>query len=187
MPRLFIAIALVAGMAAWAAADQDSVRNDILKLAETIARGDHSAADQQAADIAKKSQLENVMDLLKLRNKQGLGIGPAPGTMKPDGIEAQIINLSKKAMKPNDLEARAKDLAQAARITAAIALVAQRSCPVAKKEAEKDPKQWAGWSHDMYEEALRLAAAAEAHDPKDLKAVASKLDSSCNACHAVFK
>jgi len=187
MPRLLMATALVAGMTAWVAGDKDHVRNDILKLAETIARGDRAAADQQAAEIAKKSQLENVMDLLKLRVKQGLGVGSQPGSIRPDGIEAQIINLSKKAMRPNDLEARAKDLAQAARITAAIALVAQRSCPVAKKEGDKDPKQWDQWSHDMYEEAIRLAAAAEAHNPKDVKAVSSKLDSSCNACHAVFK
>src|SRR5262249_39556256 len=136
---------------------------------------------------AKKSPLENVMDLLKLRSKQGLGIGPGPGSIKPDGIEAQIINLSKKAMKPNDLEARSKDLAQAARITAAIALVAQHSCPVAKKEGDKDPKQWDRWSRDMYEEAIRLAAAAQSHNPKDVKTIASKLDSSCNSCHAVFK
>jgi cytochrome c556 len=187
MPRLLLAATFLAGMTAWAAADKDQVRNDILKLAETVARGDHSAADQKAAEIAKKSQLENVMDLLKLRNKQGLGIGPAPGTMKPDGIEAQIISLSKRAMRPNDLEARAKDLAQAARITAAVALVAQHSCPVGKKEGDKDPKQWERWSHDMYEEAIKLAAAAEAHKPKDVKAVASKLDTSCNSCHAVFK
>src|SRR5262249_35547181 len=160
MPRLLTATALLAGMTAWAAADKDQVRNDILKLAETIARGDRSGADQQAAEIAKKSQLENVMDLLKLRAKQGLGVGPAPGVIKPDGIEAQIINLSKKAMRPNDLQARAKDLAQAARITAAIALVAKRSCPVATKEGDKDPKQWERWSNDMYEEAIRLAEAA---------------------------
>jgi hypothetical protein len=187
MPRLLIATALLAGTAAWAAAGKDEVRNDILKLAETIARGDASAADQQAAQIAKKSQLENVMDLLKLRSKEGLGIGPEPGAIKPDGIEAQIINLSKKAMRPNDLDARAKDLAQAARITAAVALVAQHSCPVAKREGDKDPKQWESWSHDMYEEAIRLAVAAQAHKPRDVKAIASKLDSSCNACHAVFK
>ncbi len=187
MPRLLIAATFMAGMTAWAAADKDQVKNDILKLAETIARGDHSAADQQAAEIAKKSELETVMDLLKLRSKKGLGIGSTPGSLKPDGIEAQIINLSKRAMKPNDLGARAKDLAQAARITAAIALVAQRSCPVASKEGDKDPKQWAGWCRDMYEEALRLAAAAEANNPRDVKTVASKLDSSCNACHAVFK
>jgi hypothetical protein len=189
MLRLVMASLVLAGLTAWAAADRDQVRNDILKLAETIARGDRSAANQQAAEIAKKTQLENVMDLLKLRAKQGLGVGAQPGAIKPDGIEAQIINLSKRPMKPNDLEARAKDLAQAARITAAVALVAQHSCPVAKKEGEKDPKQWDGWSHDMYDEATRLAAAAEAHKPtpKDVKAVASKLDTSCNACHAVFK
>jgi hypothetical protein len=182
-----MATTLLAGMTAWAAADKGQVRNDIVKLAETIARGDRSAADQQAVQIAKKSQLENVMDLLKLRSKQGLGIGPVPGTIKPDGIEAQIINLSKKAMRPNDLQARSNELAQAARITAAVALVAQRSCPVAQKEGDKDPKQWERWTRDMYEEAIRLAAAAKANDPKDVKAVAAKLDSSCNACHAVFK
>ena len=187
MPRLLMATAILAGMTAWAAADKNPVRNDILKLAETIARGDRAGADQQAAEIAKNSQLENVMDLLKLRAKQGLGIGSEPGAIKPDGIEAQIIYLSKKAMRPNDLAARSKDLTQAARITAAVALVAQRSCPVAAKEGEKDPKQWERWSHDMYEEAIRLAEAAEAHNPKHVKTVASKLDTSCNACHAVFK
>jgi hypothetical protein len=182
---MLVATAVLAAMTAWAA-DKDQVKSDILKLAETVGRGDHSAADQQASEIAKKSQLENVMDLLKLRNKQGIGIGE-PGSIRPDGIEAQIINLSKKAMRANDLEARAKDLAQAARITAAVALVAQHSCPVAKKEGDKDPKQWERWSRDMYEEAIKLAAAAASHKPKDVKAVASKLDSSCNACHAVFK
>jgi hypothetical protein len=187
MPRLLMATVLLGGMTAWAAADKGQVRNDILKLAETIGRGDRSAAEQQAVEIAKKSELENVMDLLKLRAKKGLGVGAEPGVIKPDGIEAQIINLSKKAMRPNDLEARAKDLAQAARITAAVALIAQHSCPVAKQEGDKDPKQWDRWSRDMYEEAIRLAVAAEARNPKDVKTVASKLDSSCNACHAVFK
>src|SRR5437773_437368 len=70
-----------------AAADVD-VKAAILGLAD--GKGDPAA-------IAKKNELGDVMALFKLRTKKGLGVGDTPGAITPDGIEAKLMGLGKRA------------------------------------------------------------------------------------------
>jgi hypothetical protein len=176
-------------LAAWvfAGKETDQVRDDVIKLAGIIGAKDTQGAKQQAAGIGKRIQLEDAMDLMRLRAKSGLGVGDKPGAIRPDGIEAQIVNLHKKALSPKDLQARSKDLARAAYVTAAIAAIAHDMCPVPSKQGAKDPAQWRTWCDDMYKFALELAAAAEAQKPDEVKNAAARLDANCNACHAVYR
>jgi hypothetical protein len=167
------------------AADDKGLRDEILKLAEAIEKGDDGSA--QAGAIAKKNELEDVMGLFRLRTKKGLGIGPTPNAIKPDGIEAKIMNLGRKPLHSGELNAEAKELVRAAYITAAIAAIAKEKCPVDKKQGEKDPQSWKGWATDLQKASVELAKAAEAKKANDIKTAATKMNSSCNSCHGVFR
>jgi hypothetical protein len=168
------------------AADDAEIRGDILKLASAIENG-NDGAKSQAEVIAKKAELEDVMGLFRLRTKKGIGVGDKPGVIKPDGIEAQIMNLGKRELRKEQLAAESVDLARAAYIAAAIAEIAEAKCPVDRKQGEKDPNSWRKWAEDMHKSALELAKAANAHKGREVKTAANKLNSSCNACHAVFR
>ena len=179
-------LAFLAGAYHANALEDMEIRGEILKLADAIEKGG-DATKSQAAAIAKKSELEDVMGLFRLRTKKGVGVGEKPGIIKPDGIEAQIMNLGKREPRKDQLATEARDLARAAYITAAIAEIAQSKCPVESKQGDKDPKSWKTWSDDMHKAALDLAKAAEGHKSKDVKTAANRLNSSCNACHAAFR
>jgi hypothetical protein len=170
------------------AGDEAAVRDDVLKLADVVQKRDKEECKKQAEAIGKKYELEDVMALMRLRAKKGLGLGPTPGAIKPDGIEAMIINLGgRRTPKPKDLAAQGKALEQAAYVTAAIAEVARDKCPVDKKQGDKDPQSWRTWSEEMYTSALELAQAAQAQNPMAVKAAATKLNASCNSCHTAFR
>jgi hypothetical protein len=168
-------------------ADKSIVRSKVLELADVVAKNGADAAAQQADQLAKSLALEDVMDLMKLRKQKGLGIGPAATGKADDGIEAKIINLSKHAPKPKETAAEASNWEQAAYVAAAIAILAQRQCPVTRKQGKKDPKNWNSWCADMEKESLDLATAVKAQKPKDIQHAAAKLNSTCNACHADFR
>jgi hypothetical protein len=197
MVRLLITCGVTLVMGAWflaaanrgTAADDKEVADDILKLTETIKNKDEAGAKTQAEEIGKKYELEDVMHLLKLRKSKGFGIGDKKGAYKEneDGIEAKIIGLGNKALTAKDLGTQSKDLVDAAYRTAAIAEVALGKCPVDKKQGEKDPKKWRSWTEEMRKSAVELASAAQAKNAKSIKTVASKLNSTCNDCHAVFR
>jgi hypothetical protein len=180
---------VVVGMLAslgWAA-DDKALGADVLKLAGTIQQKDQQAARAQADAIAKKAELEDIMGLFRLRAKKGLGLGETPGAIKPDGIEAKIINLGKHAPKPAEMSQESQALARAGYVAAAIAMATEGKCPVERKQGEKDPEKWRGWMEDMRKSAVDFAAAAEAGRPADVKAAATRLNASCNNCHAAFR
>src|SRR4051812_7606753 len=90
---LAVSVWVVAAADSRSADDKNQVKNDILKLAQ-------GSGGAKAEDIAK-AELGDVMQLFKPRTKGGVGIGPAPGAITPDGIELKIINLAtKKALGP---------------------------------------------------------------------------------------
>jgi len=193
--RVWVAGAMLLAVGAWSvgggtgtAAAGKKVAEAIQKLADTLAKPDVASAKKDAESLAKSIELDSVMDLFKLRSKEGLGIGSKPGAITPDGIEAKVIALAKaKPLAEKDLDAQSEGLTQAGYIVAAVGLVAQHKCPVTKKMGDKDPKKWQEWTGDMHKGALDLAAAAKAKKPAELKAVATKLNSTCNNCHSVFR
>ena len=71
--------------------------------------------------------------------------------------------------------------------TAAIAQLAQDWTPNVKEEGKKGPKDWLQRSQDMRKFALELAEVAGKGDPQQLRAVARKLDATCDGCHKIYK
>jgi hypothetical protein len=171
-----------------AADEEKEVRDSVEKLADAFAKKDTATAKTQGDAIAKKiEEVAEVMDLLKPRGDGGLGVGPKPGAITPDGIEKKLIEMGKKPVTPAQATSQADALARMGDEVAAVAEVAQHKCPVKKKEGPKDPKDWQTWTEDMRQGGLDLADAAKAKDAAKIKTAVSKLNSSCSNCHAVFR
>ena len=113
--------------------------------------------------------------------------GPKPNVVKPDGIEAFIINLEKRAPPKAALDKQGADLERMAYISAAIAEIAIYKCPVEKKQKDKDPVKWKQWSEEMRDASLELADAFKAKDAAAIKKAGKKLNDSCTNCHGVFR
>jgi tetratricopeptide (TPR) repeat protein len=127
-----------------------------------------------------------LMNLMKLRSRGGLGLGPKPGEISPDGIEAKLLSLTKRPLPKDVLAKEAEALEQAGYIMAAISQMAEAKTP-AKKMEDKDPADWKQYTVEMREGALEFAAAAKAKDANKLKEVATKLNASCTTCHKKFR
>jgi hypothetical protein len=159
-------------------------RQAVLRMADLVERKDFVALKQQADAVAKSIQgLDDVMNLLKLRSRGGLGIG-APGAVAPDGMEAKVVNMAKRPLTSPQLAKESKDLVRLAYVNAAIAQISEARSDV---DGKMDPKAWQKWSIDMRQSALELADAAQAMNPAGVKAAAKKLNTSCTDCHDKFR
>lgn len=165
------------------------IKDNVQAIADALAKGDTAGAQKLAADMAKGSSVEDAMHLFGLRKTakaKGYGVGDAPGKITPDGIEAKVLNFSKKAPAKAAVIKDADALVQMAYRTAAIAEFAIKKAPE-KDMGEKKVKDWNKWANDMKSSSLDLAAALKAQDPAMIKSAASKLSSSCSSCHGVFR
>jgi hypothetical protein len=187
---LALALGILAAGSGSAADDntEKAARAALRKVADLVEKGEMAGAKAAAKDIAKKYELEEVMHAFQLRTKKGEGIGDKPGEFRPDGIEAALVNWARKPPTQKELEKKGDAIARAAYISAATAEVAKFKVPDKDpKDAKKNPKDWEAWSKDMTDASLELAKAAKAKDPKALKEAASKLNTTCNNCHGVFR
>ncbi len=182
------ALAAALALGAWLVAAADSrtaetqgakagpYNDDIAQLAE--GKGSADA-------IAKKAELGDVMQAFKPRSKGGLGVGPTPDAIKPDGIELKFIALGKaKSVNKADLAKQGDALAKAADETRAIADVA---ILYTEKDGKKNPAKWKQYAEDMRTAAGELANAARKHDAKAVKQAVEKVNGSCVSCHADFR
>jgi cytochrome c556 len=178
-------------------AAREEARATVEQIADMI--GDDKKAEdvqKRAKELAKKMMeadfgvqaVEPVMVPLKLRSKGGMGVGAKAGAYDPDGIEAKIMGLAKKKLTAAELKNQADDIAKAAKVTAAIAEVAELHKPE-KKVGDKRPEDWAKWSKEMRDSALELADLAKAKkpDPDAIKKTSMKLNSTCTDCHDKFR
>src|SRR5438046_2086326 len=85
-----------------AAEKENAARDVILKMADALEKDDAAEAKKQA-EALKKANVEDIMGLFKLRTKDGLGIGAKAGAITPDGIEAKLMAVGKKAPTAKDL------------------------------------------------------------------------------------
>ena len=171
---LGLALSLLAATTTQSADDAGDLKGAIDKVA---------AGSGDAAAIAKKNELGEVMHLFKPRNKKGYGVGK-PGEVTPDGIELKIIALGKKAPAKGDLSKQADALEELAKRTAAIGDItgAYESPKGAAKNAA-----WKKLAQDMKASSQDLAKAVKSGDPDKVKVAANKLNSVCNDCHADFR
>jgi hypothetical protein len=168
------------------AAEDIDVKGPIGKIADAFAKKDIAGAKKQAAAFPPKADIEDVMHLFSLRRSKGLGVGAKPDAIMPDGIEAKLIDLSRKALPASQLQSEAADLMRMAYIAAAIGEVANNH-PPEKDEGKKKKDDWVKWSGDMRDAALQFAATVSEKNPMTTKNAAMKLYSACTTCHAVFK
>jgi len=170
-----------------AADDEKDVRDEVLRIADLIARNDGDGARKRAKTLPADLDPEDVMSVLSPRKRKGggVGLGPKPGEITPDGIEQKVQVLAeKKRLTQKALDKQAQALERAGYIAAAAALAVQDRPPVRGTKARKDWKKWAG---DMHEAARDFAAAAKAKNPARVKNAATKLKDSCIRCHQGFR
>lgn len=165
------------------------IKDNVQAIADAYAKGDTATAEKLASEMAKGTSVEDAMHLFGLRKagkSKGFGVGDAPGKITPDGIEAKILNFSKKAPAKAAVTKDSEPLVAMAYRTAAIAEFALKKAPE-KDMGEKKVKDWQKWATEMKSSALDLASALKAQDPAMIKTAASKLSSSCSSCHGVFR
>jgi cytochrome c556 len=159
----------------------------INELAAAVEEKDPKLEALAGTVAGKFEELKPIMTLFKLRKKDGgggLGFGATPGANTPDGIEAKLENMSKRPMPASDLAKQADDISRMAAITGAIAEVTLIK-PQGKNAAEKF--DWQQYTKDMRTWSAKMAAAAQAKNPKDLKTAAANLNSTCTDCHKKFR
>lgn len=160
-----------------------AAQDAVAKVADLLAKNDDAGAKSAAAEARKNFDLDDIMSVFKARTKKGVGVGPTPGAIKPDHIEALFQNMEKRPPPQKDAPA----VERSAYLSAAVALIVVEKCPVAKKEKDKDPKDWKQWSEDMRTSSLELAKALKDYKAADIKTAVKKVNESCINCHGPFR
>jgi hypothetical protein len=157
------------------------------KLVEAIEAGKEKDIPKLADELNKKTDLKHIMwSAYKPREKGGLGVGAKPGTIRPDGIEAKIISMSKKPLPANQLQKESEDLIKMAEVSKAIAEIADRNAP--QKDEPKKPKaDWKKFNDLQKKSSKELIDAVKAKDPDKVLDATKNLYSSCTNCHSVFR
>ena len=168
-----------------------AAKEAVLKLAGDL--GKEADVKKEAAEVAAKHDIEYVMNQFKPRTDDpmkagGIGVGPKGSDIKPDAIELKLIALGnpKKLMPKADLASQKADLLKMAEITSAIAEITPNYAPK-KDEPGKAIKDWLKFSEDMKKQSKDLVGAVKSGDPKMVQKASLTLNSSCNACHTMFR
>lgn len=164
------------------AGDDDAAKKGILKIAAALAKGNSEAASSDAKALAKKiEEIDEVMNLMRPRNKKGLGVGEKPGAIVPDGIELKLVQMGRDAPSQQAANKEAAALEKMAHVVGAIAEVAIVKTPKTKA------KEWIRYAKEMRDAAPKLAEAAKSKSPAELKKAAAQINAACNSCHTAFK
>jgi len=192
---LGIGVALVAGVGVLSlrAAEEASAASDVKKLADQVGKKDWAELSREGQTVAKrldeqKKELLDVMTVFKPRKpdgKGGLGVGNQPGAIKPDGIEAKILNLSKR-VQPADLD-KAADLKRMAEISAAVAGIATHMPNEDAKKSKEATKKWQDYSKDMHDASKDLIKSLDGKNSAQIQLAAKKLQDACTACHNDYR
>jgi hypothetical protein len=152
------------------------IKDNVQAIADALAKGDTASVEDAM----------HLFGLRKAAKSKGYGVGDAAGKITPDGIEAKILNFSKKAPAKAAVTKDGEALVTMAYRTAAIAEFAIKKAPE-KDMPGKKVSDWKMWAGEMKTSALDLASALKEQDPAKIKTAASKLSSSCSNCHGVFR
>jgi hypothetical protein len=163
----------------------DEANEAINKIADLIEKGDMDAAKKAAKDLSA-SKLDAVMHGFKTRKTKGIGVGPTPGAIVPDGIEQKINAIVRDGMTANAAKKESDALARAGYVSAAIALVAVAKTPE-KDDGKKKKADWVEWSDAMVKSSQEFATASKGGEAAAIKKAAGKLKQTCDSCHMVFK
>ena len=188
--RVMAAGALL-GLGLWIASqangrtDEKETREAVLKLIDTMKK-DPAAAKKQAEELAKKADLEDVMNLFKPRAKGGLGFNPKDDAKK-DGIELKLQFLAKTAPAKMELEKQAADYNRLIEVAQAVAEVATYAKVPKPQTAGKGPKDWKQYTDDVKKGLKELGDSVKSGDPAKVKTAAGAVNTACNNCHTDFR
>ena len=165
----------------------EAAKEAVLKLVGDLG-GKDADVEKEAADVAAKHEIESVMNQFKPREKGGIGIGAKPGAIMPDAIELKLIALGnpKKLIPKADLTSQKADLQKMAETSLAVAEITPHYAPK-KDEPGKLVKDWLKFTEDMKKQSKDLVGAVKSGDPKKVQKASLTLNSSCNACHTMFR
>ncbi len=167
-------------------ADDKGLQDGVQKVGEAIEKKDKDGAKKSATDLAKKTEMEDLMHVLALRSKRGMGVGPKPGAVMPDGIEKKVEALVDKPLTAKQLADEAPALERMGWNVAAIGEICLAK-PPEKDTGKKKVKDWVKWSEDLREAGAALATAAKDKNAQALQKAADKVNTNCNKCHDVFR
>jgi hypothetical protein len=184
-------LVVLAGLGLWLAegpgrADDDSIKQDVRKIADAFEKHDTAAAQQAAAALAKKpdADVETLMNLFKPRSKGGLGVGDKPGVVKRDGIEIKLQDLDKKAPSSAEVGQESAALTRAGYVAAAIAEAVRDKVP---QEHKAKLKEWQLYAKEMQKAGLAFAESARGKSPDTIHKAAKQLNDACIKCHDAFR
>ncbi len=182
-----LALGLLFTLAGQGTSGEEKIKTSVLKIAAAIEKGNSKVAVDEAQALAKSVEdIEDVMAVFKLREKNGLGVGTKPNAIIPDGIELKLIGMGRDAPGQATVNKEAEALEKMAYVIAAVAEVAIAKPPL-KDEGKKKRKDFIRWAKDMRAAAPGLAAAAKSKSPAEIQKAAAKINSTCTTCHSVFK
>jgi Cytochrome C' len=166
---------------------EDGEANGVInKVADLLEKGDAAGAKKAAQDVAAKNEVETIMTAFNLRKKKGIGVGANANEIMPDGIEAKIQALARDGIAPAALKKEGPGLARSGYVMAAVGLIAVSKAP-AKDTAKQKKADWLQWAQDLTKASEEFAAACKGGSAAEVKKTASKINQTCDSCHAVFK
>lgn len=148
---------------------------DLLKTKVTTAR-------KQAAALARTTELEHVHHVFKLRSRGGLGVGSKAEAIRPDGIEAKLIALRKRALTTTQMKKERAALQRMGDVIQAVAVVTAYYAPKGARQS----KPWKDAAQTLKLAAEDFTDAARAGNPRKLKKAAENLSAACVQCHATW-
>ena len=185
-----LALGLVITLAGRSTGGEEKYKKSVLKIAAAIEKGNSAAAQAEAKALAKSlkdfDEIEDVMSVFKLREKNGIGVGTKPNAIIPDGIELKLLAIGRDAPGQATVNKEAEALEKMSYVIAAVAEVAIAR-PPDKDEGKKKKKDFIRWAKEMREAAPGLAAAAKSKSPAEIQKAAAKINNVCTSCHTTFK
>jgi hypothetical protein len=168
-------------------ASEDGEANGVInKVADLLEKGDAAGAKKAAVAVAAKNEVETIMTAFNLRKKKGIGVGPTANEIMPDGIEVKIQALARDGITPAALKKEGPGLARAGYVIAAVGHIAVAKAP-AKDIGKQKKSDWIQWAQDLAKSSEDFALACKAGSAAEVKKTASKVNQTCDSCHAVFK
>jgi hypothetical protein len=157
-----------------------AAREAVIHLVDARSRSEATAPDEEKA-IATKYDIKYVMWLFRHREKGGLGVGPTPDAVLPDGIELKLITLERKPLTDRQIEEQRGDLIRMVETTLAIAEVTGHYADTCTTPQTRP--RWESSSKEMAEGTKELMKAITDGDAKAIQKSARRVNKACEACH----
>jgi hypothetical protein len=167
--------------------EDEEEKKATLEAGEALKKYIEGMKDRKEADVKKDAEamlkkhgLDHVMYQFKPRARGfGLGVGPVPGKIQPDGIDIKIKDLAENKPTADDLKQNADAYQRMMTVSAAIAEIAGYATPP-KAAPATPPGAWKAFNDDMKKGVKELADAFKSGKPDLVQKKALDLSASCS-------